>query len=157
MYSFARTVRQVAVAFVAIVAIHGLAPAVEESMEGSWVARAAAAIGPERAEAQWGVSRRSARRVSRRTSRRVTARNYYYNYPSGATAVAVGSERCYSSGGKYYCPRMVEGRVVYVIVDHDEDDGDADGAFASARRGAAPAARPRRVEASRIAQHHRSP
>lgn len=103
----------------AIIAVTTLVPAREEPTEGTWAATIAATITVQRAEAQWGVARRSARRTSRRVTRR---QDYYYDRPRAAVNVvsysgSYGNEECYDDNGVYYCPRMVEGSVVYVAVE----------------------------------------
>ena len=119
MRTESKGVWRVLTAGAAIVAVTTLAPAAAESLEGTWAARVAATVGVERAEAQWGVSRRTARRTSRRVTRR---HDYYYDMPYADVDVvpysgSYGNEECYDDNGVYYCPRMVEGSVVYVAVE----------------------------------------
>lgn len=124
MRTESKGVWRVLTASAAIITVATLAPAAAESLEGTWAARVAATIGVERAEAQWGVSRRTARRTSRRVTRR---HEYYYDMPyAGANVVpysgSYGTEQCYTNAGVYYCPRMEEGNVVYVVVQREEQD-----------------------------------
>jgi hypothetical protein len=91
-------------------------PLLEAPLEGTGAADAVALLGASPAEAQtvWGVSRRTARRTGRRTARR---QSYMRSLPAGYTTTTVRGTEYYVVEGRYYEPKMIEGRVAYVPVE----------------------------------------
>jgi hypothetical protein len=106
----------------AIAALHLAAVAAGDAMAAHrWTATIASACGPSSAGAQhWGVARRTARRTTRTPVRRAA-----YLYPAAVPAAAAATvaattaaaDRCYITGRRRWCPRMVAGEVVYVAID----------------------------------------
>jgi hypothetical protein len=93
--------------------LYAASSGLESALAGTRMAGAVGMIGVDRAEAQYGVNRR----VARRTSRRVTNRNVY-DLPAGHQTAVVGGSTYYVAGDTRYEAVMSGGEVVYVVVDN---------------------------------------